>query len=61
MRAFQIWPSFSRYTALLIKAALEGLIESAGVPESASDHGEVAIGRQAPERRGETRKLGTGC
>jgi hypothetical protein len=43
--------SFSRYTALLIKAALGGLIESAGVSEGASDHGEVAIaGRQAPER-----------
>jgi cation diffusion facilitator CzcD-associated flavoprotein CzcO len=43
--------SLSRYTALLIKAALEGLIDSAGVSKGASDHGEVAIaGRQAPAR-----------
>lgn len=41
--------SLSRYTALLIKAALEGIIDRAGVPEGASDNGEVAIaGRQAP-------------
>jgi hypothetical protein len=43
--------SFSRYTALLIKAALEGLIGNAHASEGASDHGEVAIaGRQAPAR-----------
>jgi cation diffusion facilitator CzcD-associated flavoprotein CzcO len=42
--------SLSRYTALLIKAALEGLI-GAGVSKGASDHGEVAIaGRHAPAR-----------
>jgi cation diffusion facilitator CzcD-associated flavoprotein CzcO len=43
--------SLSRYTALLIKAALEGLIDSACVSKGASDHREVAIaGRQAPAR-----------
>ncbi|MCK1513129.1 NAD(P)-binding domain-containing protein [Bradyrhizobium sp. 190] len=43
--------SLSRYTALLIKAALEGLIQSVGAPEGASNHGEVSIaGRQAPAR-----------
>jgi len=43
--------SLSRYTALLIKAALEGLIDSAGVSKGASDHGEVVnAGKRAPER-----------
>jgi hypothetical protein len=41
--------SLSRYTALLIKAALEGIIDRGGVSEGASDNGEVAIaGRRAP-------------
>lgn len=41
--------SLSRYTALLIKAALEGLIDRAGVSEGAIDNREVAIaGRRAP-------------
>ncbi len=41
--------SLSRYTALLIKAALEEIIDRAGVSEGASDNGEVAIaGRRAP-------------